>query len=255
MEWYWIVAICVGSLGLLILLSCLFYKKIFKRFYDIFLSFLAIIVFSPILLILMILGAIFMKGNPFFFQYRPGKKDKSGNERIFRLIKFRSMNNKKDENGNFLPDEQRLSKYGKFLRSTSLDELPELFNILIGDMSIIGPRPQLVRDMVFMSEEQRNRHNIRPGLSGLAQVKGRNNISWEQKFEYDIEYVKDGVNFFNDIKLILWTVLNVIKRSNIDREGTVSDIDFGDYLLTKGLITKETYDEKILQSKKLKTND
>ncbi|MBR7165223.1 MAG: sugar transferase, partial [Clostridia bacterium] len=162
------------------------YRAFFKRFFDFFLSLFALIVLSPILLILIALGAVTMKGNPFFVQPRPGKKGKDGKERIFNLIKLRTMSNAKDKEGNLLPDEVRLNGYGKFLRSTSLDELPELINILVGDMSIIGPRPQLVRDMVFMTQEQRRRHDVRPGLSGLAQVNGRNNITWEQKFEYDL---------------------------------------------------------------------
>ncbi|MBR6081964.1 MAG: sugar transferase, partial [Salinivirgaceae bacterium] len=156
------------------------YKKFFKRFIDFFLALIAIIVLLPVLLVLVIVGSIAMRGNPFFTQQRPGK-----NEKIFRLIKFRSMNNKKDKDGNLLPDEDRLTSYGKFLRSTSLDELPELFNILKGDMAIVGPRPQLVRDMVFMTTEQRKRHTVRPGLSGFAQINGRNTISWEMKIAYD----------------------------------------------------------------------
>ena len=184
-----------------------------------------------------------MKGNPFFVQVRPGKKKRDGNEKLFKLIKFRTMSNKKDSSGNLLPDEQRLNGYGKFLRSTSLDEIPELFNIFIGDMSIIGPRPQLVRDMVFMSEQQRHRHDIRPGLSGLAQVNGRNNISWEQKLDYDLQYL-NKITLFGDIGLIFKTVFKVFKRADIDREGTASDIDFGDWLLQDGKVTKEEYDEK-----------
>ena len=167
------------------------YAKFFKRAIDIVLSFIALTVLSPVLLILIIVGAIAMKGNPFFTQLRPGKiSRKTGKEKIFRLIKFRTMSNAKDKDGNILPDEKRLNKYGKILRSTSLDELPELINIFIGNMSIIGPRPQLVRDMVFMSEEQRMRHTVRPGLSGLAQVNGRNNITWEEKFEWDAKYIE-----------------------------------------------------------------
>ena len=156
------------------------YAKYFKRVFDFVLSLLALIILSPILLILMILGAIFMGGNPFFTQPRPGK-----DEKIFNLIKFRTMDNRRDKGGNLLPDDVRLNKYGRFLRSTSLDELPELVNIILGDMSIIGPRPQLVRDMVFMTDEQRRRHSVRQGLTGLAQCSGRNAMTWEQKFEYD----------------------------------------------------------------------
>ena len=244
MKWYWILTIVLGSVLLLFLLSWLLYKPFFKRFWDIVLSGLAIIVLSPILLILSLLGLIFMKGNPFFIQKRPGKKSKNGVERIFKLIKFRTMSNKKDDSGNLLPDESRLNKYGKFLRSTSLDELPELFNIFIGNMSIIGPRPQLVKDMVFMTEQQRHRHDIRPGLSGLAQVNGRNNITWEQKFEYDLEYIK-GISLIGDVCLIFKTLFKTFKRVDVVRDETSSDIDFGDWLLMNGRISKSEFEEKI----------
>ena len=243
LEWWHILLIVLGSLLLLLILSIVLYKSFFKRFWDLILSVIAIIVLSPLLLILSLLGLIFMKGNPFFVQVRPGKKRRDGNEKLFKLIKFRTMSNKKDSSGNLLPDEQRLNGYGKFLRSTSLDELPELFNIFIGDMSIIGPRPQLVRDMVFMSEEQRHRHDVRPGLSGLAQVNGRNNITWEQKFEYDLQYIKK-ISLFGDIGLIFKTVVKVFKRSDIAREGTASDIDFGDWLLQENKIDNNYYQKK-----------
>lgn len=227
------------------------YARFFKRLIDFILSLVALSVLSPIILILMIIGAIAMKGNPFFTQLRPGLVNKkTGRERIFRLIKFRTMSNAKDKEGNLLPDEKRLNKYGKFLRSTSLDELPELFNILIGQMSIIGPRPQLVRDMVFMTEEQRMRHSVRPGLSGLAQVSGRNNITWEQKIEYDLQYIKH-ITFVGDIKIILRTVKKVLKRSDTVREGTVSDMDFGDWLMKNGQVDQETYDAKQKEAKEL----
>lgn len=226
------------------------YEHFFKRFFDLFLSLLAILVLSPVLIVLSLLGAIFMKGNPFFTQKRPGKKDKTGKERIFKLIKFRTMSNAKDKEGNLLPDAIRLNKYGKFLRSTSLDELPELFNILIGDMAIIGPRPQLVRDMVFMTDEQRKRHNVRPGLSGLAQVSGRNNITWEQKFEFDLKYI-EKISLFGDLDLIFKTVGKVFKREDTVREGTESDIDFGDWLLQDGKVTEEEYKEKQEEARKL----
>ena len=179
-----------------------------------------------------------MKGNPFFTQLRPGK-----NEKIFKLIKFRTMTNQKDKDGNLLPDEKRLVKYGKFLRSTSLDELIELFNILIGNMAIVGPRPLLVKDLVFMNENQRRRHSVRQGLTGLAQVNGRNNITWEQKLEYDLRYI-DKVTLFGDLLIIFKTALKVFKRSDVVRDGTSSDIDFGDWLLKEGKIDKEYYDEK-----------
>lgn len=222
------------------------YAKFFKRIIDLTVSFAALCALSPILLILIILGAIKMKGNPFFVQPRPGK-----GEKIFKLIKFRSMTCEKDENGNFLPDEIRLTKYGKFLRATSLDELPELINILIGDMSIVGPRPQLVRDMVFMTEEQRIRHSVRPGLTGYAQVNGRNNITWEQKFLYDLEYINNGITLINDIKIIFQTVGKVFKREDTVREGTSSDLDFGDWLLEKGEISAETYELRQKEAKEL----
>jgi lipopolysaccharide/colanic/teichoic acid biosynthesis glycosyltransferase len=213
---------------------------------------MALIVLFPVLLVLIIIGAIAMKGNPFFMQPRPGRKDpKTGTERVFYLLKLRTMSNARDKNGNLLPDEVRLNAYGKFLRSTSLDELPELINILKGDMAIIGPRPQLVRDMVFMTEEQRRRHDVRPGLSGLAQVNGRNNITWEQKFEYDLKYIDGGITFANDMKIIFQTVGKVLKRSDTVREGTVSDMDFGDLLLEKGEVDQATYDAKQKEAKAL----
>lgn len=218
---------------------------------DFTLSLIALAVLSPILLILAIIGAIAMKGNPFFVQPRPGQKDKNGKEKIFKLIKFRTMSNQKDKNGNLLPDDLRLNKYGKFLRSTSLDELPELLNILKGDMAIVGPRPQLVRDMVFMTPAQRNRHNVRPGLTGLAQVSGRNNISWEQKFAYDLQYIEDRISFFCDLKIIFRTIGKVLKRSDTVREGTSSDMDLGDWLLEQGKISREEYANKQSEAKLL----
>ena len=215
------------------------------------LSLIAIIIFSPLLVILSLIGLVAMKGNPFFCQPRPGKIDKkTGNEKIFKLIKFRTMSNEKDKDGNLLPDNVRLNSYGKFLRSTSLDELPSLINILNGDLSIVGPRPQLVRDMVFMNPVQRERHLVRPGLTGLAQVNGRNNITWEQKFEYDLIYIKD-ISFIGDIKIILQTIGKVLKRSDVVREGTVSDMDFGDWLLQKNEVTYEEYNNKQKEAKKL----
>lgn len=227
------------------------YAKFLKRFLDFLLSLLALSVLSPILLLLCIIGAIAMGGNPFFVQPRPGKKDKNGKEKIFKLIKFRTMSNKTDKNGKLLPDEARLNGYGKFLRATSLDELPELLNILAGDMSIVGPRPQLVRDMTFMTPQQRRRHDVRPGLTGLAQVSGRNNITWEQKFQYDLQYIDSGITLWNDVKIILQTVGKVLKRSDTVREGTASDLDFGDWLMQEGKIDQAQYDEKQAQAKEL----
>ena len=190
------------------------YARFFKRFLDFILSLIALLVLSPILLILMIIGAIAMGGNPFFLQPRPGKKGKDGKEKIFKLIKFRTMSNAKDKDGNLLPDDVRLNGYGKFLRSTSLDELPELINILIGNMSIVGPRPLLVRYLDRYTEEQRHRHDVRPGLTGLAQINGRNAISWEEKFELDVKYV-NHITFLEDIRIIIGTIAKVVKRDGI----------------------------------------
>lgn len=227
------------------------YAKFFKRFFDFILSLGALCVLSPILLILLAVGAVVMKGNPIFVQPRPGKKDKHGRERVFYLLKLRTMSNARGEDGELLPDDVRLGKYGKWLRSTSADELPSLINILKGDLSIVGPRPQLVRDMVFMTDDQRRRHDVRPGLTGLAQINGRNNITWERKFEYDLEYIDSGITFRGDIKIIFKTVAKVLKRSDTVREGTVSDMDFGDYLLSKGEVTEEAYAEKQKKAKEL----
>ena len=227
------------------------YAKFFKRLIDFSLSFIALIVLSPILLILIIVGAIVMKGNPFFLQPRPGRKGKDGKEKVFHLIKLRTMSNARDANGNLLPDDQRLGRYGAWLRSTSADELPSLINIMLGSASIVGPRPFLVRDLVFMTDEQRRRHDVRPGLTGLAQVNGRNNITWEQKFEYDLRYIDEGITFMGDVKIILQTVGKVLKRSDTVREGTVSDMDFGDWLMLEGKVDQKTYEEKQKEAKEL----
>lgn len=222
------------------------YQKFFKRTIDFLLSLIALVILSPLMLVLIIIGAVQMRGNPFFTQPRPGK-----NEKIFKLIKFRSMTNKKDADGKFLPDDKRLTRYGRLLRATSMDELPELINILKGDMSIVGPRPQLVRDMVFMTPKQRVRHSVMPGLTGWAQVNGRNNISWEKKFEYDIEYIENGITFLNDAKIVFKTVIKVFERADTVREGTASDLDFGDYLLQKGEVTNEEYELRQKEAKDL----
>ena len=227
------------------------YAKIFKRFFDIFLSFFALSILSPILLAFMLIGAIVMKGNPFFLQLRPGKQDKNGKEKMFYLIKLRTMSNARGSDGELLPDEKRLNKYGAWLRSTSIDELPELINILIGQLSIVGPRPFLVRDMVFMTDEQRRRHTVTPGLTGLAQVNGRNNITWEEKIDYDLKYIDSGITLIGDMKIIFQTVGKVLKRSDTVRDGTVSDMDYGDWLMLEGKLDKATYDEKQKEARDL----
>ena len=196
------------------------YPKYIKRMLDFLLSLAALLFLSPVLLVLTVLGAVKMKGNPFFTQLRPGK-----NEKIFRLIKFRTMTCEKDENGNLLPDEKRLTKYGKFLRSTSLDELPELFNILLGQMSIVGPRPLLVQYLPRYNAVQRRRHAVRPGLTGWAQVNGRNAISWEDKFRLDVEYV-DRISFAMDVKIVFATVGKIFKREGISSETSATMEEF-----------------------------
>ena len=194
--------------------------KYIKRILDIISSLLAIIILSPLLGVLTVIGAFEMKGNPFFTQERPGK-----DEKIFKLVKFRTMTNAKDKDGNLLSDADRLTKYGKVLRNTSLDELPELFNILKGDMSVIGPRPLLVQYLPRYNAHQHRRHEVRPGLSGWAQVNGRNAISWEDKFNYDVEYV-DNYSIVMDIKILFMTILNVLKREGISSETSATMEEF-----------------------------
>lgn len=189
-----------------------FYEKYVKRPLDFLCALCAIVFFSWMYIILIVLGVVFMKGNPFFVQPRPGKDGK-----IFNLIKFRTMDNRKDRDGNLLPDEVRLNSYGRFLRKTSLDEIPEAFNILKGDMSIIGPRPLLVQYLPLYTEEQQHRHDVRPGLSGYAQVNGRNSITWTQKFELDCAYVKK-ITFVGDVKI----VFDTIRKAFIKHEGISS---------------------------------
>lgn len=212
------------------------YAKCFKRVLDFVLSLLAIIVLSPILLILILLGFVFMKGNPFFTQERPGKKEK-----IFKLIKFRTMDNRKDKNGNLLPDDVRLNKYGRFLRASSLDELPELINILKGDMAIIGPRPLLVRYLPRYNKRQRHRHDVRPGLTGYAQAHGRNAISWEDKFEMDVWYTRN-ITFMGDVQIIIDTIKTVLKHEGISSESSATMEEFMG--TPKGVKAKWTPDNK-----------
>lgn len=201
------------------------YATCFKRMFDFILSLCAIIIFSPFFLILTVVGAVEMKGNPFFTQRRPGLIGKDGKERIFKLIKFRSMTNEKDANGKLLPDNVRLKKYGKFLRSTSLDEIPELINILIGDMSIVGPRPLMERYLSFYTDEERKRHKVRPGLTGYAQVHGRNAVSWGDRIKQDLYYV-EHLSLMLDVKIILQTIMLVIKREGTNNENMEN---FDDY--------------------------
>jgi lipopolysaccharide/colanic/teichoic acid biosynthesis glycosyltransferase len=185
------------------------YEKYFKRPIDLFCGLAAIIVFCWLYVILIILGAIFMRGNPFFTQERPGK-----DEKIFKLIKFRTMDNRKDKNGRLLPDDVRLNKYGKILRKTSLDELPEAFNIIKGDMSVVGPRPLLVEYLPYYTKEEKHRHDVRPGLTGLAQINGRNFIDWDHRLAFDVQYVRQ-ISFQNDIRIVAQTIFKFIKNEDI----------------------------------------
>ena len=194
-----------------------FYEKFVKRFLDIFLSGMALIILSPILLVTAILVRVKLGSPVIFCQERPGKYEK-----IFKLHKFRSMSDARDENGELLPDEERLGRFGRWLRSTSADELPELFDIFRGKMSIVGPRPLLVKYLPLYTEEQHHRHDVRPGLTGLAQVKGRNNLTWEQKFAYDIQYISNGITLKQDVSILLQTFLCVIRRKGINAEGSAT---------------------------------
>lgn len=196
------------------------YARFVKRPIDFILSLMALIVLSPLLIVLIVLGTIKMKGNPFFTQLRPGK-----NEKIFRLIKFRTMTNEKDAKGDLLPDEVRLNAYGKFLRASSLDELPELLNIIKGDMSIIGPRPLLVRYLERYNAEQRHRHDVRPGLTGYAQAHGRNAVTWEERFKMDVWYTKN-VTFRVDVGIFFATIKAVLRHEGISGEGTATMTEF-----------------------------
>lgn len=198
------------------------YAKYFKRMIDFCLSLIGLIVLSPLLLLLMLLGAVFMGGNPFFTQERPGK-----DEKIFKLIKFRTMDNRRDKDGDLLPDEVRLNKYGRFLRSTSLDELPELINILKGDMAIVGPRPLLVSYLPWYTEIEKHRHDVRSGLTGLAQVNGRNFLDWDHRLAMDVEYVQD-ITFVGDVSIVLKTALKFVKKQDIAVDTNKVEPNFAD---------------------------
>lgn len=223
-----------------------FYQRYGKRAIDLCLSLILLILFWWVLAIVALLVR-FKLGSPVLFrQPRPGK-----DEKIFNLYKFRSMTDERDENGNLLPDEMRLTKFGKALRATSLDELPEVFNIVLGEMAIIGPRPQLVRDMVFMTPEQRRRHCVRPGLSGLAQVNGRNAIAWDDKLAYDLDYI-EHITFAGDVAFFFKTLAKAfVKQEGITEDGMATAADYGDYLLAMKRVTREKYDDLQAQAKKL----
>jgi undecaprenyl phosphate N,N'-diacetylbacillosamine 1-phosphate transferase len=196
------------------------YKLFFKRFLDCLVACFGLLILSPIFVIILVGLCIANQGEPFFFQHRPGFKGK-----IFKIIKFKTMNDKKDFEGNLLSDEHRLTKIGKIVRKTSLDELPQLFNVIKGDMSLIGPRPLLPEYLPLYNKDQQRRHEIKPGITGWAQVNGRNAISWDKKFEYDVWYV-DNISFFLDIKVLFLTIHKVLKREGINTEGMVSTESF-----------------------------
>lgn len=187
------------------------YKFFFKRLIDIVASLFFLIIMSPVIIILSIITSILMKGNPYFFQKRPGK-----DERIIEVIKFKSMNDKKDIHGNLLPDVERIIPFGNFIRKSSFDELPQLINVIKGDMSLVGPRPLLFKYIPLFNDEQRRRHNVKPGITGLAQVNGRNSISWTKKFDYDIYYV-DNMSFLLDLKILWLTALKVFKKEGVNQ--------------------------------------
>ena len=227
----------------------IFYYPFFKRVLDIFCALLVFLILWPLYLIVAILVRTKL-GSPIYFkQVRPGKDGK-----LFTMYKFRSMSNKKDENGNLLPDEERLTKFGKWLRKTSLDEMPEAINILKGDMSVIGPRPQLVKDFVFFNDNVMKRQSVKPGLSGLAQIKGRNNISWEGKFEQDLIYI-EKISFWKDLGIVFKSFVKAfIKKDDIDRDGFATDEDYGDFLLRTKRINIDEYDKKVLKAKEMVNN-
>lgn len=223
-----------------------FYQRYGKRVIDLCLSLVLLILFWWVLAIVAILVRVKLGSPVLFKQPRPGK-----DEKIFNLYKFRTMTDECDENSNLLPDEVRLTKFGKALRATSLDELPEVLNIVRGEMAIIGPRPQLVRDMVFMTHEQRKRHRVRPGLSGLAQVNGRNAIAWDEKLAYDLKYI-ERITFTGDVAIFFKTIGNAfVKQEGITEDGMATAADYGDYLLAEGRVTREEYDGLQEQAKKL----
>lgn len=229
-----------------------FYEVVVKRLFDIICALLVLILLGWLMIIVAILVRTKLGSPVLFTQPRPGMVDpKTGREKIFKMYKFRTMTDERDENGELLPDEIRLTAFGSWLRKTSLDELPEVFNILNGTMSVIGPRPQLVRDMTFMTPEQRMRHTAKPGLSGLAQVNGRNAISWDDKLDWDLKYI-EKVSFLGDIGIIFKTIQTaLIKQEGINAENMATAEDYGDYLLRVGRVSKEEYDAKMAEAKRL----
>lgn len=227
----------------------MFYVKYVKRALDFVLSLLGIVILFPFFVVFTIIGSFKMKGNPFFIQKRPGF-----NGKIFNMYKFRSMTEEKDEYGNYLPDSIRLTRYGKWLRGTSIDETLELINILKGDMSFVGPRPFLIKDLVFMSEDVKLRHNVRPGLTGLAQVNGRNNMLWEEKFNYDLEYI-EKISFNFDLRIFIKTALKTLRIIKTDNSEIDISEDYGDYLLHTNKISFDKYKEMLQVADKLEKSE
>lgn len=221
------------------------YKNFFKRIFDIVASGGALILLSPVLLYIAYLVKTRLGSPVLFTQIRPGKDGK-----LFKMYKFRSMTDERNENGELLPDDVRLTEFGKKLRATSMDELPELINIFKGDMSVVGPRPQLVRDMVFFTDEEMKRQSVYPGLTGLAQICGRNNITWKEKFAYDLEYIKD-INFLEDMRIIYRTVFKVSAQADVSTDGMETAEDYGDWLLRTEQIDEETYNNKQMKAKNI----
>lgn len=246
MEWYWILLIVLGSITLLLLVMSIFYYPFSKRVCDIICALAVFLFLWPLYAVIAILVKTKL-GSPIYFkQVRPGKDGK-----LFTMYKFRSMSNAKDEDGDFLPDGERLTKFGKWLRKTSLDEMPEAINIFKGDMSVIGPRPLLVKDYVFFDDDVMKRQSVKPGLSGLAQVNGRNNITWEDKFKLDLAYIQK-ISFWKDVAIVFSSFFKAfVKKDDIDKKGFDTDEDYGDYLLRTGQISNKEYAQKILKSKEL----
>ena len=218
------------------------YRHFLKRIFDVVSSGTALLFLSPVLLYIAYLVRTRLGSPVLFIHVRPGKDNK-----LFKMYKFRSMTDERDEDGNLLPDDVRLTSFGKKLRESSLDELPELINIFKGDMSVVGPRPQLVRDMVFFSDEEMQRQSVLPGLTGLAQINGRNNISWEDKFKYDLQYIKN-ISFLEDMRIIYRTVFKVANQDDINTDGMETAEDYGDWLLRKNLISEDIYLQKSMQA-------